>query len=101
MSHTHPKVPKDPPQEVSGLPLEPSSSEISISEECFEVQVPTSMSEPPAKQIKEEPSALMTYTEWEKEMWKKKAEKGEFYLCAESPKIIHSLLVLKLLLLLR
>ena len=101
MSHTHPNVPKYPPQEVSGLPLEPPSSEISISGECFEVQVPTSMSEPPAKKIKEEPSALMTYTEWEKEMWKKEAKKRELYLCAESPKIIHSLLVLKLLLLLQ
>ena len=83
MSHTHPNVPKYPPQEVSGLPLEPSSGEISISEERFEVQVPTSTSEPPPKKIKEEPSALMMYSEWEKEMWKKEAEKGELYLCAE------------------
>ena len=42
------------------------------------------MSEPPAKKIKEEPSALMMYLEWEKEMWKKEAEKGELYLCAET-----------------
>ena len=62
MSHTHPNVLKYPPQEVSGLPLEPSTGEISISEERFDVQIqiPTSTSEPPAKKIKEEPSALMT-----------------------------------------
>ena len=83
MTHTHPDVPKYPRQEASGLPLEPSTGEISISEERFKVQVPTSMSEPPAKKIKEDLNALMTYSEWEKEMWKKEAEKGELYLCAK------------------
>ena len=63
--------------------MEPSTGEISISEEHFEVHVPTSTSEPPAMKIKEELSAIMTYSEWEKEMWKKEAEKGELYLCAE------------------
>ena len=83
MTHTHPDVPKYPPQDVSDLPSEPLTGEISISEECFEVQVPTSTSVPSAKKIKEEPSALMMYSEWKKEMWKKEAEKGELYLCAK------------------
>ena len=83
MTHTHPNVPKYPPQDISGLPTEPSTGEITISEERFEVQIPTSTGEPPVKKIKEEPSALMSYSEWEKEMWKKEAEKGELYLCAE------------------
>ena len=83
MTHTHPNVPKYPPQDVSGLPTEPSTGEIAISKERFEVQVPTSTGEPPVKKIKEEPSTLMSYSEWEKEMWKKEAEKGELYLCAE------------------
>ena len=74
------------PQEISGAPLEPSKgdSEVFISEEHFEVEVPTGTSKPPAKKIKEEPSALLTYSEWEKEMWKKEAEKGDLYLCAEA-----------------
>ena len=86
MSHTHPDVPKYPPQEISGAPLESSKgdSEVFISEERFEVEVPTCTSEPPAKKIKEEPSALLTYSEWEKEMWKKEAEKGDLYLCVEA-----------------
>ena len=83
MTHTHPNVPKYPPQNVTGLPTEPSTGEITISEERFEVQVPTGTGEPPVKKIKEEPSALMSYSEWEKEVWKKEAEKGELYLCAE------------------
>ena len=85
MSHTNPEVPKYPPQEISGVPLESSKgdSEVFISEEHFEVEVPTGTSEPPAKKIKEEPSALLTYSEWEKEMWKKEAEKGDLYLYAE------------------
>ena len=86
MSHTHPDIPKYPPQEISGAPLESSKgdSEVFISEERFEVEVPTCTSEPPAKKIKEEPSALLTYSEWEKEMWKKEAEKGDLYLCVEA-----------------
>ena len=83
MTHTHPNVPKYPPQNVTGLPTEPSTGEIAISEERFEVQVPTGTGEPPVKKIKEEPSALMSYSEWEKEVWKKEAEKGELFLCAE------------------
>ena len=83
MTHTHPNVPKYPPQNVTGLLTEPSTGEIAISEERFEVQVPTGTGEPPVKKIKEEPSALMSYSEWEKEVWKKEAEKGELYLCAE------------------
>ena len=86
MSHIHPDVPKYPPQEISGAPLESSmgDSEVFISEEHFEVEVPTGTSKPPAKKIKEEPSALLTYSEWEKEMWKKEAEKGDLYLCTEA-----------------
>ena len=83
MTHTHPNVPKYPPQDVTSLPTKPSTGEIAISEERFEVQVPTSTGEPPVKKIKEEPSTLMSYSEWEKEVWKKEAEKGELYLCAD------------------
>ena len=83
MTHTHPNVPKYPPQDVTGLPTEPSTGEIAISEERLEVQVPTGTGEPPVKKIKEEPSTLMSYSEWEKEVWKKEAEEGELYLCAE------------------
>ena len=85
MTHTHPDVPKYPPQEISSVPLGSSKgdSEVSISEEHFEVEVPTGVSKPPLKKIKEEPSALLSYSEWEKESWKKEAEKGELYLCAE------------------
>ena len=78
-----PKCPEISPQDVTGLPTEPSTSEIAIFEERFEVQVPTSTGEPPVKKIKEEPNALMSYSKWEKEMWKKETEKGELYLCAE------------------
>ena len=86
MTHTHPDIPKYPPQEMSNVPLGSSKgdSEVFISEEWFEVEVPTGASEPPLKKIKEEPSALFSYSEWEKESWKKEAEKGELYLCAES-----------------
>ena len=86
ISHTHPDIPKYPPLEISSAPLESSKgdSEVFISEERFEVEVPTGTSKPPAKKIKEEPSALLTYSEWEKEMWKKEAEKGDLYLCAEA-----------------
>ena len=86
MTHTHPDVPKYPPQEMSSVLLGSSKgdSEVFISEEHFEVEVPTGVSEPPLKKIKEEPSALLSYSEWEKELWKKEAEKGELYLCAES-----------------
>ena len=86
MTHTHPDVPKYPPQEMSNVPLGSSKgdSEVFISEERFEVEVPTGASKPPFKKIKKEPSALLVYTEWEKESWKKEAEKGELYLCAES-----------------
>ena len=85
MSNTHPDVPKYPQQSMSGVPLEPSrgDSEVFISEVCFEVEVPTSTSEHPPKKIKEEPSNIMSYSKWEKEMWKKEAKKGELYLCAE------------------
>ena len=85
MSNIHPGVPKYPPQEMSGVPLETSrgDSEVFISEECFKVDVPTGTDEPPPKKIKEEPGKLMRYSNWEKEMWKKEAEKGELYLCAE------------------
>ena len=85
MTHTHPDVPKYPPQEMSNVPLLSSKgdSEVFISEECFEVEVPTGVSEPPLKKIKEEPSTLLSYSEWEKESWKKEAEKGELYLCVE------------------
>ena len=73
MSNTHPDVPKYLPQETSGIPLGASKedSEMFISEECFEVEVPTGTSEPPAKKIKKEPSVLLNYSEWEKEMLKK------------------------------
>ena len=83
MSHTHPDVPKYPPQEVSGVPIETSGgdSEVFISEEHFEVLTETN--EPPPKKIKEEPGKLMSYSEWEKEVWKNEAEEGELYLCAE------------------
>ena len=57
-THTHPNIPKYPPQNVTGLPTEPSTGEIAISEERFEVQVPTGTGEPPIKKIKEEPSTL-------------------------------------------
>ena len=85
MTHTHPDVPKYPPQEMSSVPLGSSKgdSEVFISEERFEVEVPTGVSEPPLKKIKEEASALLSYSEWEKESWKKEAEKGELYLCAQ------------------
>ena len=85
MTHAHPDIPKYPPQEMSSVPLGSSKgdSEVFISEEHFEVEVPTGVSEPPLKKIKEEPSALLSYSEWEKESWKKEAEKGELYLCAE------------------
>ena len=85
MTHTHPDVPKYPPQEMSSIPQESSKgdSEVFISEECFEVGVPTSVNESPLKKIKEEPSALLSYSKWEKGSWKKEAEKGELYLCAE------------------
>ena len=81
MTHTHPDIPKYPPQEMSSVPLGSSKgdSEVFISEECFKVEVPTGVSEPPLKKIKEEPSAFLSYSEWKKE-----AEKGELYLCAES-----------------
>ena len=70
---------------MSSVPLGSSKgdSEVFISEECFEVEVPTGASKPPLKKIKEEPSAFLSYSEWEKESWKKEAEKGELYLCAE------------------
>ena len=73
------------PQDISSVPLESSKgdSEVFISEERFEVEVPTGASEPPAKKIKEEPSALLSYSEWERDQWKKEAKKGELYLCAE------------------
>ena len=85
MSHTHPDVPKYPPQEITSVPLGSSKgdSEVFISEERFEVEVSTGASEPPAKKIKEEPSALLSYSEWQRDQWKKEAEKGELYLCAE------------------
>ena len=85
MTHTHPDIPKYPPQEMSSVPLGSSKgdSEVFISEEHFEVEVPTGVSKPPLKKIKEEPSTLLSYSEWEKESWKKEAEKGELYLCAE------------------
>ena len=85
MSHTHPDVPKYPPQEISSVPLgfSKGDSEVFISEERFKVEIPTGASEPPLKMIKEEPSALLSYSEWEKESWKKEAKKGELYLCAE------------------
>ena len=72
MTHTHPDVPKYPPQEMSSIPLGSSKgdSEVFISEERFEVEVPTGVSKPPLKKIKEEPSALLSYSEWEKESWK-------------------------------
>ena len=86
MAHTHPDVPKYPPQEMSNVPLgsPKGDSEVFISEERFEVEVPTGASEPPLKKIKEEPSAFLLYSECEKESWKKEAERGELYLCAES-----------------
>ena len=86
MSHTHPDVPKYPPQEISSVPLGSSKgdSKVLISEECFEVEVPTGASKTPAEKIKQEPSALLSYSKWEREQWKKEAKKGELYLCAES-----------------
>ena len=83
MLHTHPDVPKYPQQEMSEVPLETSrgDSEVFISEECFEVEILTD--EPPSKKIKEEPEKLISYLEWEKEVWKKEAQEGELYLCAE------------------
>ena len=75
MTHTHPNIPKYPPQNVTGLPTEPSTGEITISEERFEVQVPTGTGEPPVKKIKEEPSALMSYSEWEKEGMEERSRK--------------------------
>ena len=85
MTHTHPDVPKYPSQEISSIPLGSSKgdSEVFISEERFKVEVPTGASEPPLKKIKEEPSALLSYSEWDKESWKKEAKKGELYLCPE------------------
>ena len=85
MYNVHPDVPKHPPQEMPEGPLEASKgdAEVFISEEHFEVSVPSSTDEPPAKKIKEEPGKLMTYSDWEKQMWEKEAEKSELYLCSE------------------
>ena len=73
MSSIHPEVPKYPPQEISGVPLEISKgdSEVFISEEYFEVGILSSTDEPVPKKSKEEAGKLMTYLNWEKEVWKK------------------------------
>ena len=54
MSHTHPDVPKYPPQEISGAPLESSKgdSEVFISEERFEVDIPTGTTDLLLKRLK-------------------------------------------------
>ena len=71
---------------MSNIPLGSSKddSEVFISEERFEVEVPTGASEPPRKGLRKSKALFWHIPNGKKESWKKEAKKAELYLCAEA-----------------